>query len=165
MSVRPGQQKDMAALAREFGLIASMHCAGAAAKTAASAAMTARTGGRSRFMMAWVRAMVPSSSAIIAVTTPSSPFSSFDEMIRYARANPGKLNWGSAGAGGMPHLYLEAVRQSLGVDITHVPFKAAAAAMQAATSPVIWSGCSGTAGKSRRRGTMPVSALMTRGLE
>lgn len=64
------------------------------------------------------------------VTSPNASFGTFDEMARFAKANPGKLNWGSAGSGSMPHLYLEAVKQSLNLDITHVPFKAAAAVMQ-----------------------------------
>ena len=45
------------------------------------------------------------------------------EMIAYARANPGKLAYGSAGAGGVNHLALELFKNKTGTDILHVPYK------------------------------------------
>lgn len=49
--------------------------------------------------------------------------SSMKEFVDYARANPGKLNYGSSGVGSTHHLSMEAVKASLKLDMTHVPFK------------------------------------------
>ncbi|EYS97667.1 MFS transporter [Cupriavidus sp. SK-4] len=54
---------------------------------------------------------------------PSMPVSSMRELITYAKANPGKLNYGSAGIGSANHLQLEYVKKVTGIDLTHIPFK------------------------------------------
>jgi hypothetical protein len=54
------------------------------------------------------------------------------ELIAYAKANPGKLNFGSSGIGAAAHLTCELFKQTTGVDMVHVPFKGTAPAMQAA---------------------------------
>lgn len=48
---------------------------------------------------------------------------SLQDMVRHARANPGKLNFGSSGVGTLHHLVMEMVKHDLGLDITHVPYK------------------------------------------
>lgn len=48
---------------------------------------------------------------------------SMQDMIREARANPGKLNFGSSGVGTLHHLVMEMVKHDLGLDIAHVPYK------------------------------------------
>ena len=51
------------------------------------------------------------------------------DLIAHAKANPGKLNYGSGGAGSSTHLAGELFKSVAGVDITHVPFKGAGDAM------------------------------------
>jgi len=54
---------------------------------------------------------------------PKLPVSTFKEFIDYARANPGKINYGSSGLGTTHHLTMEAVKAALKLDLAHVPFK------------------------------------------
>jgi tripartite-type tricarboxylate transporter receptor subunit TctC len=58
-----------------------------------------------------------------------SPAHTMREFIALARAKPGKLNYGSAGTGGVNHLALELLKVRAGVDIVHVPYKGIAPAM------------------------------------
>ena len=51
-------------------------------------------------------------------------------MIAYAKANPGKLSFGSSGIGAAAHLTTELFKQTTGVDMVHVPYKGTAPAMQ-----------------------------------
>jgi tripartite-type tricarboxylate transporter receptor subunit TctC len=57
------------------------------------------------------------------------PVNNFAELIAYAKANPGKLNYGSAGAGGITHLAGELLKAEAGIDIVHVAYKGAAPAV------------------------------------
>lgn len=50
-------------------------------------------------------------------------FGSFSEFVSYAKANPGKLNYGSTGVGGLHHIAVETIKSGLGLDLTHVPYK------------------------------------------
>lgn len=63
------------------------------------------------------------------VVHPSMPFHNLEELIAYAKANPGKLSYGSAGAGTMNHLTGELFKSLAGVDIVHVPYKGAGPAL------------------------------------
>jgi tripartite-type tricarboxylate transporter receptor subunit TctC len=54
---------------------------------------------------------------------PSVPAKSVAEFIALAKANPGKLAYGSAGSGSAPHLATELLKQRAGIDVLHVPFK------------------------------------------
>ncbi len=56
---------------------------------------------------------------------PDFPASSVRELIAYAKANPGKLNYGSGGVGNISQLAAELFRLRTGIDIVHVPFKGA----------------------------------------
>jgi tripartite-type tricarboxylate transporter receptor subunit TctC len=60
---------------------------------------------------------------------PSLPVSSFQDLIAYAKANPGKVNFGSAGAGSITHLAGELLKSEAKLDIVHVPYKGAAPAV------------------------------------
>jgi len=60
---------------------------------------------------------------------PSLPVKSFAELIAYAKANPGKVNFGSAGAGSITHLAGELLKAEAKIDIVHVPYKGAAPAV------------------------------------
>jgi tripartite-type tricarboxylate transporter receptor subunit TctC len=64
----------------------------------------------------------------VLVVTPSSGIRSLDELIRQARANPGKLSFGSAGSGTSLHLAGELFRSAARVELLHVPYKGAAPA-------------------------------------
>lgn len=54
---------------------------------------------------------------------PSVPFRSVQEFIGYAKANPGKLNYGSQGVGTTPHLTGAMVSNALDIDMVHVPYR------------------------------------------
>jgi tripartite-type tricarboxylate transporter receptor subunit TctC len=60
---------------------------------------------------------------------PSLPVSSFQELISHAKANPGKVNFGSAGAGSITHLAGELLKSEAKLDLVHVPYKGAAPAV------------------------------------
>lgn len=60
---------------------------------------------------------------------PSLPVNDVKELVAYARANPGKLNFGSGGVGNPGHLALELLKSLTQINIMHVPYKGAAPAM------------------------------------
>jgi tripartite-type tricarboxylate transporter receptor subunit TctC len=57
------------------------------------------------------------------VVHPSVPAKTVAELVAYAKANPGKLSYGSAGSGSLPHLATESFKAATGTDIVHVPYK------------------------------------------
>lgn len=65
----------------------------------------------------------------LLVAHPSQPFKTVQEMIAYAKANPGKLNFGSSGSGSSIHLSGELFKSMTGVDMVHVPYKGSAPAV------------------------------------
>lgn len=69
------------------------------------------------------------STPYILVVHPSVPANSLAELLALARAQPGKLNYGSYGAGSSNHLATELFRAITGADIVHVPYKGGAPAM------------------------------------
>lgn len=75
--------------------------------------------------------MVSGSPYLLAVRA-GVPAASFAEFVKYAKANPAKLNFGSAGNASSPHLGLELLKLTAGVDIVHVPFKSGSEAVNAA---------------------------------
>jgi tripartite-type tricarboxylate transporter receptor subunit TctC len=68
-------------------------------------------------------------SPIVVVVHPSVPVNSIKELIAYAKANPGKLNYGSAGVGNTLHLAAEMFCLTTGTTMTHVPYKGASQAL------------------------------------
>ena len=70
-----------------------------------------------------------SEPAGLIVVHPSVPVKSFGELIAYAKANPSKLNYASAGNGTWNHLFAEQLKSLAKVQITHVPYKGAGPAM------------------------------------
>ena len=66
--------------------------------------------------------MVAVTPLFIAVN-PSLKIASFKDFIAYAKANPGKLSYGSAGIGSIHHISMESLKAELGLDIAHVPYK------------------------------------------
>ncbi|RYF32339.1 MAG: tripartite tricarboxylate transporter substrate binding protein, partial [Comamonadaceae bacterium] len=63
----------------------------------------------------------------VLVVNPSVPAKTFDEFMAYAKANPGKLNYGSTGTGTSSHLSSFMLSKRIGAETTHVPYKGATA--------------------------------------
>ena len=70
------------------------------------------------------------SSINVLVVNPNSPFKNLRELIDYAKANPGKLTFGTAGSGSSMHLFVEVLKMMTATDITHVPYKGSGPAGQ-----------------------------------
>jgi tripartite-type tricarboxylate transporter receptor subunit TctC len=70
-------------------------------------------------------ALVGGSSNILVVN-PSVPAKTVQELVAYAKANPGKVNFSSGGIGVLPHLIGEMFKSQAGIDIVHVPYKGGA---------------------------------------
>jgi tripartite-type tricarboxylate transporter receptor subunit TctC len=66
----------------------------------------------------------------VLVVTPSLPVKSVAELIAYAKANPGKINFSSAGVGASSHLAGELLKMMAGIDIVHVPYRGSGPALQ-----------------------------------
>jgi tripartite-type tricarboxylate transporter receptor subunit TctC len=65
----------------------------------------------------------------VIVATPSLPVGSVAELVAYAKQNPGKLNYASAGLGTYPHLDMVVLERTVGMVLTHVPYKGGAGQM------------------------------------
>jgi len=85
-----------------------------------------------------VKSFVPVSLAAIAplilTANVSFPAKDVKELIAYAKANPGKVNFGSSGIGAAAHLTTELLKQTAGIDMVHVPYKGTAPALLALQS-------------------------------
>ena len=81
----------------------------------------------------FLRDIAPVASMIrspnVLVVNPSVPAHSVPELIAYAKANPGKLNMGSVGIGGNPHVAGELFKIMAGIDMVHVPYRSAASVL------------------------------------
>ena len=66
----------------------------------------------------------------ILVINTDLPYRNLREILDYARANPGKLTFGTAGSGSSMHLFMEVLKMMAKVDITHVPYKGSGPAVQ-----------------------------------
>ena len=66
----------------------------------------------------------------VLVVTPSLPVTSVPELIAYAKANPGKLNFSSAGVGASSHLSGELFKMMAGIDIVHVAYRGSGPSLQ-----------------------------------
>jgi len=69
-------------------------------------------------------------SATVLTAHVSAPFSTVPELVAYAKANPGKLNYASFGTGTTSHLNGELFKRLAGIDIVHVPYKGSGDAMK-----------------------------------
>ena len=65
-------------------------------------------------------------NAMIVMVHPSVPARTIQEFVAHAKANPGKLNYGSSGTGTITHLATAALASALGLQMTHVPYKGSA---------------------------------------
>jgi tripartite-type tricarboxylate transporter receptor subunit TctC len=68
-------------------------------------------------------------AGLVLVTTPNFPAKDLKEVIAQAKANPGKLNFGSPGVGTTQHFAAEYMKQLAGLDIQHVPYRSTPAAL------------------------------------
>jgi tripartite-type tricarboxylate transporter receptor subunit TctC len=75
--------------------------------------------------------IITSSQPNVLVVNASLPIHSVKELIAYAKANPGKLNYASVGNGSSSHLTMELLKTTAGVDIVHVPFNGSPPAVTA----------------------------------
>ena len=67
--------------------------------------------------------IVAATSALCVVVNPQVPAQSMKELIEAAKRQPGKLNYGSPGNGGVQHLAMELIKIEAGIDLPHVPYK------------------------------------------
>jgi tripartite-type tricarboxylate transporter receptor subunit TctC len=65
----------------------------------------------------------------VLMVNASAPPKTVKEFVAHARANPGKLNYASSGAGAAPHLAMELFKKMAGIQLTHVPYKGSAPAL------------------------------------
>jgi tripartite-type tricarboxylate transporter receptor subunit TctC len=84
---------------------------------------------------------------VVLVAHASQPFASVQELIAYAKANPGKLHYASGGNGSAQHVPMEMFKQIAGVDLVHVPYKGLGPAFNDVLSgqiPIMFAGLSNT---------------------
>jgi len=65
------------------------------------------------------------------VVRPDAPWKTLPELLAYAKANPGKLNWGTLGAGSTQHLAMESLGLKQGLTWTHAPYRGTADTLRA----------------------------------
>jgi tripartite-type tricarboxylate transporter receptor subunit TctC len=68
--------------------------------------------------------------SLYVIAHPDRPFKNLAELLAYARANPGKLNYGTPGNGTSPHIATEVFNREAKVKLSHVPYKGAGPALQ-----------------------------------
>src|SRR5262249_10973058 len=66
---------------------------------------------------------IVSETPMVFVAHPNAPFKAVPELMTYAKATPGKLNYSTGGAGTLPHLTAELFKKLTGTNIVHVPYK------------------------------------------
>ena len=75
---------------------------------------------------------IVSSIAQVVIARKDLPVKTLAELVSYAKANPGKLNYGSSGAGGLTHYSVELFQARTGIKVVHIPFKSGGGASTAA---------------------------------
>jgi tripartite-type tricarboxylate transporter receptor subunit TctC len=101
------------------------------------------------------------STPMALVVSASSPYTTTQELIDYAKKNPNKLNFGSGGVGSTPHLAAEMFKQAAGIEMTHIPFKGGGEALlgvMSGTADVLFT-ASATALSQFKAGKVRVLAL------
>jgi tripartite-type tricarboxylate transporter receptor subunit TctC len=69
-------------------------------------------------------------SPLVAAVNKDAPFKNAQELVAYAKRNPGKVSFGSSGNGAAAHLTTELLKSLTQTDMVHIPYKGAAAALQ-----------------------------------
>ncbi len=91
-----------------------------------------------------------STSTWVLVSHPSLPVRTVKELVAFSKANPGRLDYASAGVGGSHHVVMEAFKSASGSNLVHVPYRGAAAALadvDAGQVPVMFSALSVALGR------------------
>ncbi len=70
----------------------------------------------------------------VLLVNPSLPVKSVRDLIEYAKANPGKVNYSSTGTGGPQHVLMEVFKRNSGIEMVHIPYKGGAPATMAVAS-------------------------------
>ena len=65
----------------------------------------------------------------LIVANPKFPPNNAKELVAYAKANPGKVNWASPGTNSNPHISLEMLKAATGIDVVHIPYKGSGPAL------------------------------------
>lgn len=104
-----------------------------------------------------------SSSPLVLVTTPSLPVASVLDLVGYATAHPGTLNYASAGVGTTPHLAAELLRARTGIEATHVPYRGIASSFSDLMSAKVQFSFSGIPGAKPLTDDHRLRALATTG--
>jgi tripartite-type tricarboxylate transporter receptor subunit TctC len=81
------------------------------------------------------------------IAAADTPFKTWKDVVDYAKANPGKVTYGSSGVGGSPHLGTEQVAEKDGIKLVHVPFKGAAELHAAVAGGHVMVGAGGASSK------------------
>jgi len=102
--------------------------------------------------------LVASVSIVVSVN-PKSPHVTFADFIARAKAQPGKLTYGTGGIGGPGHLAFEMLRSMTGIDILHVPFKGGAQAITGLMGEQIDIAVDGTAMAQVKAGRLKALAV------
>jgi len=87
--------------------------------------------------------------ANVLVCNAAMPFKTFPELVEYARANPDKLNYASAGTGSYAHLCMTMLQAQAGIPMSHIPYKGAGVALTdllAGTVQLTWNNLSSNLG-------------------
>jgi tripartite-type tricarboxylate transporter receptor subunit TctC len=69
-------------------------------------------------------------ASYVLVADPKLPVTNLNDLLKFTKANPGKINYASFGIASMAHLNLEALKARAGIDVVHVPYKGAGPAVQ-----------------------------------
>lgn len=78
--------------------------------------------------------LIADGPAQVMAVGPSSPFTTVKDVIAFARAKPGQLNFATAGTGTSPHLAVELLRSMTGIEVVQVPYKGSVLALSAVVS-------------------------------
>jgi tripartite-type tricarboxylate transporter receptor subunit TctC len=73
--------------------------------------------------------VIAAATPMVIIVTPSFPANTPRELVDYLKANPGKVNWASAGVNSTPHVSMAIFTHATGVKLTHVPYKGGAPAL------------------------------------
>lgn len=75
--------------------------------------------------------MLAAKTSTVMMVSADAPYSTVQEFVAYAKANPGRVNYGSFSAGSASHLNGELLKQATGIDMVHIPYKGTADASMA----------------------------------
>jgi tripartite-type tricarboxylate transporter receptor subunit TctC len=98
----------------------------------------------------------------LIVANAKVPYGNYKEMIAFAKAKPGAINWATWGPGSLPDLYLQWIKRQAGVDITGIPYKGAGAGNPAVFSgeaDVTYMGFGGAAPMMKAGKIIPIVAI------